>query len=157
MKIQCPFCKSEIKNPTGGRCPICGHRINIPKKQGQTPKLWLAVALFFVTVMFSIISFRIFNQNQKSSFLTVSISDVKFSDTGYLVRGNIRNFSDRTYSIPDLVFVVKTDSGTILNRVKKLPPNGLIDPASDIEFIQTVTPKIVGAAKISVQFSEDAE
>jgi hypothetical protein len=137
-----------------GKCPICGHRIQVKRKHAPsaTRKLWVAVMLFLVTCLFTIGAIKIFNKKQKSELLTVTISDVSYTDNGYIVRGNIRNFSDETYSIPDLVFLFKTDTGAILNKITQLPPNGLIDPMSDVEFIKKLEPKVVGAGKISVEF-----
>jgi len=154
MKTVCAFCKTEfvVRGQTGA-CPVCGRRVRVPKKSG-TGKLFAAVAVFLCASVFAVASFRMFSMRQKSELLSVSVSDVKYTDAGYTVRGNIRNFSDNTYSVPDLRFVFKSDGGEILRIVVELPPSGLIEPKSDMEFIKTISPKIPGAQRISVGFAE---
>ena len=157
MKTICVFCKTEfnVSQSGKGKCPICGHRTLATRRVSSTQKLWMAVSLFFAASLFAVISMKVFNKNQKEENLIVSIYDVKYTDTGYIVRGNIRNFSDTTYSVPDMIFTLKSDSGVILNQIVKLPPSGLIDPKSDLEFASTLEPKVIGAGKISVEFVGD--
>jgi DNA-directed RNA polymerase subunit RPC12/RpoP len=156
MKITCAFCKTEFSAARGdARCPVCGHRAAAAKRGGETRRLWVAVAALLAASIFATVALGIFGRNQKRELLTVSISNVGYADSGYVVRGNIRNFSDGTYSIPDLVFLIKTDSGAVLSRIIHLPPSGLIEPMSDIEFVKKIGPRIKDAQKISVHFAEE--
>ena len=156
MKITCSFCKTEFGvRRYGARCPLCGRVANVGgKKSSKTTKLFIVVALFLLTGIFATISLQIFNHNQKAALLTVTIANVSRTKAGYVVRGNIRNFSDKTYSVPDMVFILKTENGIELRRVSSLPPAGLIEPLSDMEFIRTIAPMLEGAQRISVQFEE---
>ena len=133
---------------------MCGRRAPAPKRDNPTWRLWIAVASLLAASIFATVALSVFGRNQKKEFLTVSISNVGYTDSGYVVRGNIRNFSDRTYSVPDLVFVLKTESGVVLNQIVQLPPNGLIEPLLDIEFVKKIGPRPAGARKISVHFAE---
>ena len=155
MKIICAFCKTPFAvRGRVAKCPVCGHRAAVSKK-GGSGKFFVAAALFLLVGIFAIASMRVFTTRQKSELLTVSVSDVKHTSAGYVVRGNIRNFSDQTYSVPDLMFVLKNGFGDVLSQVVQLPPSGLIEPKSDMEFIKTISPKVDGAEKISVQFVEN--
>ena len=155
----CSFCRTEFKaSASGAKCPMCGRRAAPHAGAGKTfstVKLFFAAAMFLASGIFSITALDIFGRNQKSELLVVSVASVKAANGGYIVRGNIRNFSDTTYSVPDMVFVLKTESGIVLNRVTELPPSGLLEPMSDMEFIRLVAPRIEGAAKISVEFARE--
>ncbi|MDR2268561.1 MAG: hypothetical protein LBD94_00040 [Rickettsiales bacterium] len=157
MKTVCAFCKTEFNTSSNGagRCPVCGHRTPPVRAKPETPKLFIAVALFLAASIFAVVTINLFNRNQKKELLTVLITNVGFDDKGYIVKGNIRNYSETTYSIPDLVFMLKSDSGTVLNQVVQLPPSGLIEPMSDMEFIKKISPIVPGAKKISVHFAEE--
>jgi DNA-directed RNA polymerase subunit RPC12/RpoP len=156
MRAVCSFCKTDFRTALSGagKCPVCGHRTFAAKKN-PTMKFFIVALLFLAASLFAVVALNTFDRNKKSEFLSVSISDVKNAGGGYVVRGNIRNFSDRTYSVPDLMFLLKTESGTILGQVVQLPPSGLIEPMSDIEFVRKIEPVVMGAQKISVQFAEE--
>jgi hypothetical protein len=158
MQAVCSFCKTPFRvgKSGAGKCPVCSRRFGpAPKKTSPTPKLFIAALLLLAASVFAAMSLNIFNRNRKAELLTVSISKTIDAANGYVVRGNIRNFSENTYSIPDLVFVIKTDSGIALSRIVQLPPSGLIEPLSDMEFIRVLSPKMPGAGKISVQFATE--
>ena len=156
MTTTCSFCKTKyaILGPNA-RCPLCGRPAAGARsaRRNPTPKLFIAAATFLMAGIFTTLALKTFDRNQKSELLRVSISSVRDTADGYEVRGNIRNFSENTYSIPDLVFVLKTDSGIVLNRITELPPGGLIEPLSDVEFTRRISPKSTGAAKVSVEFA----
>ncbi|MDR3208391.1 MAG: hypothetical protein LBT45_00920 [Rickettsiales bacterium] len=158
MQAICSFCKTTFRvgKSGAGKCPVCGRRTGAPKKRSSpTAKLFVAALLFLLTSIFAVVSMNVFRRNEKSELLQASISKIVIAESGYIVHGNIRNFSENTYSIPDLVFVLKTDSGVVLNQIVQLPPHGLIEPMSDIEFVRVLTPKISGAGKISVRFATE--
>lgn len=154
MKVVCDFCKTNfrIRGKTG-KCPVCGRRFAVPAKAGSG-KFFFAAAMFLLVSVFAVVALRLFDSQQKAESLVVSISNVKFGDSGYVVRGNIRNFSDKTYSVPDLVFVFKSETGDILSQVVQLPPGGIIEPMSDMEFIKKISSKVEGASTVSVRFME---
>ena len=152
MKIICAFCKTTFAaRGRTGRCPMCGHRAGTRRKT-RTGKLFAVAVLFLAACVFAVAALRVFAARQRAESLTVSISGVKYTNAGYIVRGNIRNFSDRTHSVPDLVFVLKTETGAVALRAVHLPPSGLIEPMSDMEFEKTIGPRHPNAQKISVQF-----
>ena len=157
MTTTCSFCKTEYAAIAGraAKCPLCGRPAPGARaaKRNPTPRLFVAAAMFLLTGIFTTLALKTFDRNQKSELLRVSISSVRDTSDGYEVRGNIRNFSENTYSIPDLVFVLKTESGIVLNRITELPPGGLIEPMSDVEFVRRISPKAAGATKVSVEFA----
>lgn len=120
----------------------------------HTKKLFISVALFLVASIFAVIAINVFNKNRVSEILSVSITSVQIANDGYVISGNIRNFSDTNISVPDLIFTMKTDNGTVLNQVSVLPPNGIAMPKSETEFVKKITPKTFGANKISVEFAK---
>ncbi|MDR1071701.1 MAG: hypothetical protein LBL21_03605 [Rickettsiales bacterium] len=158
MQAVCSFCKTQFRvgKDGSGKCPVCGRRTGAPRRgKNSTAKLFVASLLFLLASIFAAVSLKVFDGNKKAELLQVSISKIVAADSGYAVHGNIRNFSENTYSVPDLVFVVKTDSGIVLARVVQLPPHGLIEPMSDMEFVRVLSPRIDGAGKISVQFANE--
>ena len=153
MKVVCAFCRTVFRvRGRIGKCPVCGRAVRVRKKSGAG-KLALVLFLFLAAFVFAAVSFRVFDAKQKGELLSVTISDVQYTNAGYIVRGNIRNFSDRTYSVPDLRFVFKDDAGNVLQTVVELPPSGLIEPKSDVGFVKKIASKVLGAKRISVQFA----
>jgi len=157
MRVVCAFCKTNFKvaRSGAGKCPICGHRASVLAAQSGTPKFFITVALFLAVSIFSVVAIKLFNQNQRAQMLTVSISEIRHTDTGYIIRGNIRNFSENTYSVPDMMFIFKTESGVVLNRIVQLPPSTSINPKSDMKFLRRLEPRVHGAQRISVRFVEN--
>ncbi|MDR1826615.1 MAG: hypothetical protein LBQ49_02895 [Rickettsiales bacterium] len=153
MKVVCAFCKTVFRvRGQIGKCPVCGRAVRVRKKSGAG-KLAIVILLFLSAFIFAAVAFRVFDAKQKAELLSVTISDVQYTAAGYIVRGNIRNFSDRTYSVPDLRFVFKDDLGNVLQTVVELPPSGLIEPKSDVGFVKKIGAKILDAKRISVQFA----
>jgi DNA-directed RNA polymerase subunit RPC12/RpoP len=152
MKTTCAFCKTNfmLAKSGAGRCPACGRRTCA--KPRETAKFWIATALFLGTCIFAITALT--KAGRKTEQLTISLSSVAEKDGEYVVRGHIRNFSENAYPVPDLVFVMKGLSGTRLNETTRLPPNGLIEPRSDIEFERRLD-IVPGAQRISVSFAEE--
>jgi len=111
--------------------------------------------VFLAATVLLILAMPMLKQQQKSQLLVVSVAEIRHTDTGYVIRGNIKNFSENTYSVPDLMFVFKTESGAILNQIVQLPPSGLIEPRSDMQFLRRVEPKVPNAKRISVRFVEN--
>ena len=157
MRVVCAFCKTNFKvaRSGAGRCPICGHRTPVMAAQSRTSGFLIAILMLLAVGIFSIFAIKLFNQNQKSQLLTVSISEVRHTDTGYIISGNIRNFSENTYSVPDMMFIFKTESGVVLNRIVQLPPSTSINPKSDMKFLRRLEPRVHGAQRISVRFVEN--
>ncbi|MDR1027443.1 MAG: hypothetical protein LBL46_03450 [Rickettsiales bacterium] len=156
----CAFCKTpfRIAKSGAGKCPVCGHRTGAVRPAaglGPSAKLWLAVALMLAAALFAIVAFSVFGKNQKKELLTISVVSVANAESGYSIKSVIRNFSDSTYSVPDIVFVIKSKSGEILGQVAQLPPDGLIDPMSELSFTRIVEPAVPGGATISARFVEE--
>ena len=157
MRIVCAFCKTAyVARGKIGKCPVCGHSVRVPGNV-NAKKPYVAAGLLLCAVVFAVAALRVFDVRQKSELLSVSVSDVRHTSAGYVVSGNIRNFSAQTYSVPDLKFVFKDSEGNVLQTVIELPPSGLIEPKSDVAFIKKIEPRIPGAHKISVQFTEGSQ
>jgi len=115
------------------------------------------VFLSFCIAIFLISALYIYyhdNVQGDAGGLFVHISTVSATDSSYIVHGVIKNTSDVTRSVPDLVFNIRNSQGLLLARETTLPPSGISMPGAETKFKRIVGPKITGATSLSVAFAE---
>ena len=157
MRVVCSFCNTGFNAARAiseCRCPICGRK-NIIKKKSLFSPLILFLGFLAAISVFSA-AYIYYNDERLApdGGLFVSISAVRALDNGYVIEGVVKNTSDVTRSVPDLVFNIRNSQGILLVRETTLPPTGLAMPGAEIKFKRIVGPKIIGANSLSVTFAE---
>ena len=159
VRVVCSFCNTGFKTARSGagKCPICGHK-NIIKKNNKSanflPTMVFAGIAFAMFIFSAIFIYRYDGRTSDPGGLFVSVSNVRITDSGYVIEGRVKNTSVITKSVPDLVFHIRNSQGVLLAREISLPPSGLAMPGSETRFRKIIGPKITGANRISVTFAD---
>ncbi len=161
MKIVCDFCKTEyaLDNfPTSPvRCAICGNTWVVqraPRKNAWILFLASICALLSALIFsFVLISRHQIAQHQASHPLIASVSSVDSvvdaaGVSHFVVRGNVTNYTDDIYGMPDLIILSLDEQGRTISQQKFMPSATLLDARQTVEFTHTLSAPTTGVKQI---------
>ena len=165
MKLTCPFCDTKysavIAAGKSVECACCGHQW-LP----SGGRLWgrLITVLFAVclVMLVAIVAATFYVKDKRHARaadpLAVSvISLTREEGDAWLLRGAVKNQSDRVFGVPVVTAVMRDDKGKVIGRQKFSPEVPLLAPSERAEFSHKITITSPLVKKIGLEFEKVSE